>query len=78
MKAVLKTIPYCGNCSRKIRKEGMAKGEFYCDVVSDTRLNGVVTLDMDGSYCMELGVYKPIQKTTYNEKKTGASTIIGE
>jgi hypothetical protein len=62
MKAVLKTIPYCGNCSRKIRKEGRAKGEYYCDVVIDTPMKGIVTSDTDGSLCVEHGVYRPLKQ----------------
>ena len=52
-------IPYCGNCSRKTKKEGLANGEYYCDVVKDTPMNGIVTADTDGTHCVELDIYKP-------------------
>ena len=55
-------IPYCGNCSRKINKEGLAKDEYYCDVLIDTPMKGVVTIDTDGTHCVEQGVYKPTQR----------------
>jgi hypothetical protein len=58
------TIPYCGNCSRKIKKEGLAKDEYYCDVLIDTPMKGVVTSDTDGTHCVELGFYRPIQQKT--------------
>lgn len=55
-------IPYCGNCSRKTEKEGLADGEYYCDIVDDTLMKGVVTSDVDGTHCVELGVYQPVQQ----------------
>ena len=54
-------IPYCGNCSRKTQKEGLSKNEYYCDVLVDTPMKGVVTPDIDGTYCVNIGIYKPIQ-----------------
>lgn len=56
-----KMIPYCGKCSHKTKKEGLAKNEYYCDVLIDTPLKGVVTSDVDGTRCVELGLYKPIK-----------------
>ena len=56
-------IPYCGNCSRKTKKKGMTKDEYFCDVLIDTPRRGVVTSDIDGTYCEEMGVYKPINRT---------------
>ena len=55
-------IPYCANCSRKTKKEGMPKTMYYCDVVSDSPMKGIVTLDTDGTHCMERGVYSLIRK----------------
>lgn len=55
-------IPYCGNCSRKTKKEGLVDGEYYCDIVDDTPMMGVVTSDVDGTHCVELGIYRPIQQ----------------
>lgn len=63
MKAFGTMIRYCGNCSRKIKKEGLAKDEYYCDVFIDTPMKGVVTSDTDGTHCVELGVYEPIQQS---------------
>ena len=57
-----KMIPYCGNCSRKTKKEGQVKDEYYCDVLIDTPMKGIVTLDTDGTRCIELGFYKPIEQ----------------
>ena len=54
-------IPYCGNCSRKTQKEGLSKNEYYCDVLVDTPMKGVVTPDIDGTHCVKIGIYKPIQ-----------------
>lgn len=62
MKQLEKMIPYCGNCSRKTKEEGLAKDEFYCDVVIDTPLKGMVNSDTDGTHCVEMGVYEPIQQ----------------
>lgn len=62
MKPLEAMIPYCGNCSRKIKKEGLSKDEYYCDVFIDTPMKGIVTSDTDGTCCVELGVYKPIQQ----------------
>ena len=57
-------IPYCANCSRKTKKEGLAKDEYYCDVLIDTPRRGVVSSDIDGTHCVELGIYNPIQPKT--------------
>lgn len=61
MKTLEKMIPYCGNCSRKTKKEDLGKDEYYCDVLFDTPMKGIVTSDTDGTNCVELGVYVPIQ-----------------
>ena len=60
MKTLEKMIPYCGNCSHKIKKDGLVKDEYYCDVVVDTPMKGIVTSDTDGIRCLELGLYIPI------------------
>ena len=57
-----KMIPYCANCSRKTTKEGMPKTMYYCDVVSDSPMKGIVTLDTDGTHCVERGLYFPIHR----------------
>lgn len=54
-------IPYCGNCSRKTKKEGLSKNEYYCDVLADTPMRGVVTSDIDGTHCIESDAYVPVQ-----------------
>ncbi len=62
MKTLENMIPYCGSCSRKIKKEGLAKDEYYCDALIDTPMKGVVTSDIDGTHCIELGVYRPLNQ----------------
>ena len=62
MKTLEKMIPYCGNCSHKTKKEGLANGEYYCDVLINTPMKGIVTSDVDGTNCVRQGYYKPIQK----------------
>ena len=61
MKTLENMIPYCGYCSRKTKKEGLAKDEYYCDVLIDAPMKGIVTSDVDGTHCLESGAYKPIQ-----------------
>lgn len=78
MNPLEKMIPYCGNCSHKTKKEGFADGEYYCDVLINTPMKGVVTSDIDGTPCVELGVYQPIQKIIFNEKTSNNNTIIWE
>ena len=70
MKPLEKMIPYCGNCSRKTKKEGMDKDQYYCDVVVDTPIKGIVTSDTDGTHCVELGHYKPIPLIKHLTSKT--------
>ena len=55
-------IPYCSNCSNKTKKKGLAKGEYYCDVLADTPMKGIVTFDTDGTDCVKLGIYKLVQQ----------------
>ena len=55
-------IPYYSNCLHKTKKDGRAIDEYFCDVVIDTPMKGVVTSDTDGTHCVESGVYKPIRK----------------
>ena len=66
MKTLETMIPYCGNCSRKIKKDGLAKDEYYCEVLVDTPTKGVVSSDIDGTQCVEMGTYEPIQ---YNKSE---------
>lgn len=61
MKDLETMIPYCGNCSRKIKKEGLSKDEYHCDVLIDTPKKGIVTPDIDGTNCVRRGFYKPFQ-----------------
>lgn len=71
-------IPYCGNCFRKTNKEGLAKGEYYCDILADTPMKGIVTFDTDGTHCVELGIYRPIQKIIFQERTQSDNSIIWE
>ncbi len=50
-------IPYCADCMRKIKKDGLEFGEYYCDVIADILPNGIVTPDTDGSRCVKDGCY---------------------
>ncbi|MBR4198985.1 MAG: hypothetical protein IKQ94_09455 [Bacteroidales bacterium] len=50
-------FPYCANCLRKIKKEGLSYGEYYCAIVAHTAMNGVVTSDTDGTECVKKGLY---------------------
>ena len=54
MKALETMIPYYGNCSHKIKKEGLAKDEYYCDVLIDTPIKGVVSIDTDVTHYIKL------------------------
>lgn len=58
-------IPYCGGCSRKEKREGLNAGSYYCQVVAKTPMNGIVTIDTDGTKCVNEGNYIPIRK--YND-----------
>ena len=60
MKNAERTIPYCNECARKIKLESMKFGEFYCDVVLNTPMKGIVTIDTDGTECFQKGYYKKI------------------
>ena len=62
MKNIEKMIPYCANCSRKTKEEGLNKDKYYCDVIANTPMKGIVTFDTDGTHCVELDVYKQIRK----------------
>lgn len=50
-------IPYCADCMRKTKKDGLEFGEYYCDVVAGILPNGIVTPDTDGSRCVKEGYY---------------------
>lgn len=56
MKAFETMIPYCGNCSRKTKKERLAKDEYYCDVFIGTPMKGVVTPDTAETFSMKHGL----------------------
>ena len=53
-------IPYCAGCNRKEKRQGLKAGEYFCAIVSDTPMNGLVNGDTDGTKCVEIGVYLPI------------------
>lgn len=54
-------IPYCANCMHKTKKDGLEFGEYYCDVVANILPKGIVSPDTDGTHCIELGFYIPVQ-----------------
>ena len=53
-------IPYCAGCSRKVKRQKLKAGEYFCHIVADTLMNGIVSGDIDGTNCVEMGVYIPI------------------
>lgn len=57
MSVLKNTIPYCAGCKRKEKRPGLKTGEYYCEVVSDTPMKGIVTGDIDGTKCVEMGLY---------------------
>ncbi len=48
----------CAGCSRKVKRNGLKKGEYYCDVAECVVSNGVVTDDMDATNCVKNGCYQ--------------------
>ena len=48
----------CAGCSRKVKRKGLKKGEYYCDVAECVVPNGVVTDDMDATNCVKNGLYR--------------------
>ena len=61
MNSIKLMIPYCADCMRKTKKDGLEFGEYYCDVVADILPDGIVTPDTDGSQCVNDGCYLPPQ-----------------
>lgn len=53
-------FPLCGSCSRKEKREGLGKGEFYCSYAEDVFPDGIVTGDVDGTACFNKGLYKGV------------------
>lgn len=54
-------IPYCAGCSRKVKRQELKVGEYFCPIVADTPMKGIVSGDIDGTKCVELGAYIPIE-----------------
>lgn len=50
----------CGLCAHKEKRKGLAENEFYCLYAEDVFPNGIVTADIDGTDCVNKGIYKPI------------------
>ena len=59
-------ISFCAGCSRKAKRSDLKVNEYFCPIVANTPMNGIVTGDIDGSRCVELGVYIPINITISN------------
>lgn len=62
-----KGIPYCAGCSRKVKRQELNAGEYFCPIVADTPMKGIVSGDIDGTKCVELGVYIPIERANAKE-----------
>lgn len=60
MEQVFANFPRCGGCSRREKREGMKKDEYYCAIADAILPNGVVTNDTDATNCARNGWYKPI------------------
>ena len=60
MKTIKNCITYCAGCSRKEKRPGLKTGDYFCHIVADTPMNGIVSEDTDGIKCIEMGVYIPI------------------
>ena len=56
-------ITYCAGCNKKAKKTDLKENEYFCPIVANTPMNGIVTGDIDGSKCVELGVYIPVNRT---------------
>lgn len=61
-------IPYCAGCSRKVKRQELKAGEYFCPIVADTPMKGIVSGDIDGTKCVELGVYIPIERANAKEQ----------
>lgn len=61
------SIPFCAGCSRKEKRQELKAGEYFCPIVADTPMKGIVSGDIDGTKCVELGVYIPIERANAKE-----------
>lgn len=61
-------IPYCAGCSRKVKRQELKIGEYFCPIVADTPMKGIVADDTDGCKCVEMDVYVPIDRVNINPK----------
>lgn len=61
-------IPYCAGCSRKAKRTDLKANEYFCPIVADTPMKGIVSGDIDGTKCVELGVYIPIERANAKEQ----------
>lgn len=62
MVTINNVIPYCAECNRKVKRQELKTGEFFCTIVADTPMKGIVSGDIDGTQCVEMGVYIPIER----------------
>lgn len=60
-------IPYCAGCSRKVKRQELKAGVYFCEIVAHTPMKGIVSEDTDGTHCVEIGVYCPIERTIAKE-----------
>lgn len=50
----------CGSCSRKVKRDDLAKGEYYCSHFDSVFPGGFVTERTDASACIKEGWYQKI------------------
>lgn len=50
----------CGGCSRKVKKENIVYGEYYCKLIDGIIPNGIVASTTDATECVKKGWYKEI------------------
>lgn len=60
MNQIRKGFPFCAGCGRKEKRQGLNADEYFCIIVADTPMKGIVTGEVDGTECVEHGFYIPI------------------
>lgn len=55
-------IPYCGKCKRMLLYTVNNVHFYYCSVLVDTPMKGIITPDIDGTTCVKSGLYVPLEE----------------